>query len=82
MLACLDHDSPPRWPLMRQVKCFLVENLCNEAGMRHMSASGRMDGNEESPNLGHFSARHGLFDKAPIGIRKRPPPKANVMQGR
>ena len=41
--------------------------------MRQMSASGRMDGNEESPNLGHyFNARYRLFDKAPTGIRKRP----------
>ena len=40
--------------------------------MRQMSASGRMDGNEESPNLGLFNVRYRLFDKAPTGIRKRP----------
>ena len=73
--------SSPHCPLMRQVKCFPVENLCNEAGTRQKSASGRMDGNEESPDLGHFSARYRLCDKAPSGIVNFQPLKVNVIAG-
>ena len=61
----------PHCSLMRLVKPFPVKIQCNEAGMRQMSASGLMAGNEESPNLGLFNARYRWFDKAPIGIRKR-----------
>ena len=69
-----------RCPLVCQVGRFSVANLCNEAGMRQMSASGYMDGNE-LPNLALFNTRYrGLRRLPPVSVNVQSP--TNVMEER